>query len=60
MYSSVPLHMDEQKQDDKLEPTYSRSLQDVVLKTCQKQWMIEKGGKGYPCWWCDMMMMSAG
>ena len=39
--------MDEQKQDDQLEPTYSSSvpIQDVALKTCQKQWMIEKGGK---------------
>ena len=38
--------MDEQRQDDQLEPTYSSSvpIQEVVLKTCQKQWMIEKGG----------------
>ena len=40
-------HMDEQKMDDQLEPTYNSSLpiQDVALKTCWKQWTIEKGGK---------------
>ena len=47
MYSSRPLHMDVQRQDSQLEPTYSSfvPIQDVVLKTCQKQWMIEKGGE---------------
>ena len=47
MYSYGPLHMDEQKQDDQLEPTYSSSvqIQDVVMKTCRKQWTIEKGGE---------------
>ena len=46
MYSSGPLYMDEQRQNDQLEPTYNISvpLQDVALKTCQKQWTIEKGG----------------
>ena len=46
MYSSGPFHMDEQRQDDQLEPTYSSSMpiQDVVLKTSRKQWTIEKGG----------------
>ena len=41
-----PLHMDEQRQDDQLEPTYYSSvlIQDVALKTNEKQWMIEKGG----------------
>ena len=38
--------MDEQKQDDQLEPIYnsSVSIQDVALKTNQKRWTIEKGG----------------
>ncbi len=38
--------MDEPKQDDQLEPTYSSSgpIWDVVLKTYRKQWTIEKGG----------------
>ena len=39
--------MDEQRQDEQLEPTYSSSVQiwDVVLKTCLKQWTIEKDGE---------------
>ena len=39
--------MDEQRQDDELEPTYSSSvpIQDVALKTCRNQWTIEKGDK---------------
>ena len=39
--------MDEQRQDDQLEPTYSSSvlIRDVALKTCRKQWTIEKGGE---------------
>ena len=38
--------MDEQRQDDHLEPTHNSSvpIQDVALKTCQKLWTIEKGG----------------
>ena len=45
--SCGPLHMDEQKQDDQLEPTYNSSvpIQDVALKTYQKRWTIEKGGE---------------
>ena len=41
------LHMDEQRQDDQLEPTYNSSvpIQNVALKTCWKQWTIEKGGE---------------
>ena len=37
--------MDEQRQDDQLEPIYSSSvpIHDVALKTCRKQWMIEMG-----------------
>ena len=40
--------MGEQMQDDQLEPTYNSSvlIQDVTLRTCRKQWRIEKrGGK---------------
>ena len=39
--------MDEQRQDDQLEPTYSSSvpIRDVALKTCWKQWTIGRGGK---------------
>ena len=46
-YSCGSLHMDEQKQDDQLELTYNSSMliQDVALKTCQKQWTIERGGE---------------
>ena len=38
--------MDDQKQDDQLEPTYNSSvpIQDVALKTYRKRWAIEKGG----------------
>ena len=55
-------HMDKQGQDDKLEPTYSSSvpIRDVALKTYIKQCTIERAVRkirGYPCWWCDMMMM---
>ena len=48
-YSSGPLHMDEQRQDNQQEPTYNSyvSIQDVALKTYQKRWTIEKGsGRG--------------
>ena len=39
--------MDEQRQDDHLEPTYSSSvpIRDVFLKTCRKQWTIGRGGE---------------
>ena len=39
--------MDVQKQDDELEPTYSRSvpIQDVALKTYQERRTIENGGE---------------
>ena len=39
--------MDEQRQDDQLEPTYtsSVSMRDVVLKTYRERWTIEKGGE---------------
>ena len=33
--------------DDQLEPTYSSSvpIRDIILKTCQKQWTIGRGGE---------------
>ena len=39
--------MDEQKQDNQQEPTYGSSvpIRDVALKTCRKQWTMEKGGE---------------
>ena len=39
--------MDEQRQDNQLEPTCNSSvpIQDVALKTCRKPWTIEKGGE---------------
>ena len=39
--------MDEQRQDEQLEPAYSSSvpIRDVALKTCRKQWTIEKGAE---------------
>ena len=47
MHFCEPLHMDEQKQYNLLEPTNSSSvlIPDVALKTCQKQWTIERGDK---------------
>ena len=47
MYSRGPLHMDEQRQEDQLEPTYSSSvsIRDVFLKTCRKQSTIGWGGE---------------
>ena len=42
MYSSGPLHMDEQRQDVQFEPTYSTSvpIRDVTLSISRKQWTI--------------------
>ena len=39
--------MDEQRQDDQLEPTYGSSvpIRDVALRTCRKQWTIGRGGE---------------
>ena len=46
-YFCGPLHMDEKKEDDQLEPTYNSSapIQNVVLKTNWKRWTIVKGGE---------------
>ena len=40
-------HMAKQKQDNKLELTYSSYMrkQDVTLKTCQRRWMIGRSGE---------------
>ena len=45
MYSYGPLYMDVQSHDDQLEPTCSSyvPIGDVAMKTCRKQWTIEKG-----------------
>ena len=45
-YSCGPLHMDEQRQDDQLEPTYNSSvpIKDVALKIYRMRWTIVKGG----------------
>ena len=47
IYSCGHLHMDEQRHDNQLELTYNSSvpIQDVALRTCQEQWVIEKGGR---------------
>ena len=39
--------MDEQRQDNQLEPIYSYSvlIQDVALKTYWERWVIETGGE---------------
>ena len=47
MYSCGPLHMDEPKQDDMLDPTYSSSvpIRDVVPKNYRKRWTIGSVGE---------------
>ena len=47
MYSHGPLHMAVQKQDDQHEHTFSNyvRIRDVVQKTCQRRWTIEKSGE---------------
>ena len=47
MCSYGPPHMAKQKQDDQLEHTYNSCvrIRDVVLKTCQKRWMIGRSGE---------------
>ena len=39
--------MDEQRQNDQIEPTYSSSvpIEDIALRTSRKQWTIETGGE---------------
>ena len=47
IYSWGLLHMDEQRQDDQLEPMYNSSvpIQDIALKTFWEWWTIETGGE---------------
>ena len=47
MYSCGPIHMDEQREDDQLEPTYNSSvpIRDVALSTCRKQWTLGRGSE---------------
>ena len=47
MYTRGTLHMDEQRQDDQLDLTYSSSvpIRDVTLMTYRKQWTTGKGGE---------------
>ena len=47
MYSYASLHMAKQKQGNQLKPTYSSSVRiwGVALRTCQKRWMIGRGGE---------------
>ena len=47
LYSSGPLHMDEQRLEDQLEPIHisSMPIQDVAWKTSQERWTIETGGE---------------
>ncbi len=50
-YFCGPLHMDEQRQDDLLEPTNNSSvpIQDVALRINRKQWTLvrcDEGGSG--------------
>ena len=54
------ISVDEQRQDDLVEPTYSSSvpIRDVALKTCRKQWKIGRAGEvrdiradGVTWWW---------
>ena len=55
-YSRGPLHMNEQRQDDRLEPIYNSSvpIQDVALKTYQKRWTIEReSGRSVLAAQCD-------
>ena len=47
MFSYGPPYMAEQKQGDQFKPTYSSSvrIQDVALRSCQKQWTIGRSGE---------------
>ena len=44
-YFGGPLHVDEQRLDDELEPIYICSESDVTLKTSWERWTIETGGE---------------
>ena len=55
--------MNEQKQDDQLEPIYNSSvlINDVAMKTFRERWTIGTGGEresqGDMCYRRDMMIM---
>ena len=55
MYSCGHIHMDEQTQDDQLEPTYSSfvPMQDMAWRSAgnngQKGGVVREG-QGYLCW----------
>ena len=56
--------MDEQRQDNMLEPIYNSSvlMKDVALKTYRERWTKETGsgrGQGDPRWRRYMMIMIA-
>ena len=57
MYSYGPPQMAEQKQDDRLKPTYSSwvKTRDVTLKTCRRRWMIGRSGER----WSGMSVLAA-
>ena len=46
-YSCGPIYMDEQRQDDQLEPIYNSSVPilDVAWKTSREHWTIETGSE---------------
>ena len=48
MYSYGPLHMDEQRQDDQLEPTYSTGCSPEDLPELRR---VARKGQEYLCWW---------
>ena len=59
-YSCEPLHMDEQRQDDQLEPIYNSSvpIQNITLKSSRERWTIKTGSErvreiraGKATWW---------
>ena len=62
MYSSRPLHMDQQKQDDQLEATSGSSVMilDVAPEDPQETMDEGRGSEReseYPCRWLNIMMM---
>ena len=61
IYSCGLLHVDEQRQDDQLEPIYNKSVSiyDIAVKTSWEPWTIETGGdrgQGDLCWQLDIRM----
>ena len=46
-YSSGPLHMDKQRQNDQLKPIYNSSvpIKNIALKTSRERWTIETSGE---------------